>query len=342
MQTTQPVATQPEKWLVTGGAGFIGSHLVEALLKIGHHVVALDDFSTGSIKNLEEIRDRVSPDARARLEFIQGSVCDLETCRRACSGARRVLHQAGFVSVPLSIEDPLACNATNVDGFLNLLVAARDAGVKQLVYASSSAVYGDDEGLPKVEERIGKPLSPYGTSKLMDELYADVFTRNYPNPAVVGLRYFNVFGPRQNPNGGYAAVIPRWIASLVDGEPCFINGDGSITRDFCHVDNIVQANILAATTENRSAHGQVYNVALGARTTLTELYDLIAAKLSVATPPVYLAPRPGDILHSEASIQKICRELGFDPKVSVQDGLTETVRWYAENRVREKATAQPR
>ena len=326
----QTLAAQSDRWLVTGAAGFIGSHLAEALLKLGHSVVALDDLSTGSLCNFEEIRARVTPEQWARFEFIEGSVCDLAVCRRACTGVKRVLHEAGFISVPLSIEDPLLCNATNVDGFLNLLVAARDAGVEQLVYASSSAVYGDDEGLPKIEERIGRPLSPYGTSKLMDELYADVFTKNYPNPGIVGLRYFNVFGPRQNPEGGYAAVIPKWISSLVKGEPCSINGDGTITRDFCHIDNIVQANLLAATTENRQAFGQVYNVALGSRTTLTQLYFLIAGKLGIADkPPVYLPDRPGDILHSEASIRKIRSELGFEPTVSVEDGLSETVRWYA-------------
>jgi len=339
MQSFPTPKTQPEKWLVTGAAGFIGSHLVEHLLKNGCHVVALDDLSTGSMLNLDEVASRVTDEGWARFEFIQGSVCDLETCRRACSGVHRVLHEAGFVSVPLSIDDPIACNATNVNGFLNLLVAAREAGVKQLVYASSSAVYGDDEGLPKVEDRIGNPLSPYGASKLMDELYADVFTRNYPNPAVVGLRYFNVFGPRQNPNGGYAAVIPRWIAALVSGEPCFINGDGSITRDFCHVKNVVKANILAATTENRAAFGQVFNVGMGTRTTLTELYQFISAKLGIVAPPVYLPQRAGDIIHSEASIQKICRVLGFNPEVSVDEGLTETVRWYAENHVRKNASA---
>ena len=330
----QRLKEQPEKWLVTGAAGFIGSHLTEALLKLDQTVVALDDLSTGSLRNFEEIRGRVSTEQWDRFGFIEGSVCDLADCRRACEGVQRVLHEAGFISVPLSIEDPLACNATNVDGFLNLLVAARDAGVQQFVYASSSAVYGDDEGLPKIEERIGKPLSPYGTSKLMDEFYADVFTKNYPSPHIVGLRYFNVFGPRQNPKGGYAAVIPKWISSLVEGEPCCINGDGTITRDFCHIDNIVQANLLAATTENAQAFGQVYNVALGARTTLTELYTLIAAKLGISDkPPVYLPDRPGDILHSEASIRKIQAELGFEPTVTVNDGLTETVCWYAENRV---------
>ena len=328
----QALAARPEKWLVTGAAGFIGGHLTEALLKLGQTVVALDNLSTGSRRNFDEIRARVTAAEWARFSFIEASVCDLSACHAACQGVQRVLHEAGFISVPLSIEDPLACNATNVDGFLNLLVAARDAGVQRLVYASSSAVYGDDEGLPKIEERIGKPLSPYGTSKLMDELYADVFTKNYPNPGIVGLRYFNVFGPRQNPKGGYAAVIPRWISSLVAGEPCCINGDGTITRDFCHIDNIVQANILAATTVNTAALGQVYNVALGSRTTLTQLYGLIACKLGIVDrPPIYLPQRVGDILHSEASIAKIRCDLGFDPAVSVDDGLTETVRWYAEN-----------
>ena len=253
-QTLQNLTSSPANWLVTGAAGFIGSHLTEALLKLNQSVVAMDDLSTGSTRNFEEVRSRVTPEQWARFEFIEASVCDLAACHRACTGVQRVLHEAGFISVPLSIEDPLACNATNVDGFLNVLVAARDAGVERFVYASSSAVYGDDEG--------------------------------------------------------------------------------TITRDLCHIDNIVQANIRAATAENPRAFGQVYNVALGSRTTLTELYDLIAAKLGVAdTPPVYLPPRPGDILHSEASIARICCDLGFEPTVTVDDGLTETVRWYADNRV---------
>lgn len=330
-ETRQSLARQPEKWLVTGGAGFIGSHLVEALLKLEQRVVVLDDLSTGFTRNFDDIRSRVTPGQWARFEFIHGSVCDLAACRRACAGVHRVLHEAGFISVPLSIEDPLACNAINVDGFLNILTAAREHGVCRVVYASSSAVYGDDQGLPKVEERIGRPLTPYGTSKLIDELYADVFTKNYPTPGIVGLRYFNVFGPRQNPEGGYAAVIPRWIGALVKGQPCTINGDGTITRDFCHVDNIVQANLLAATTANPGALGCVYNVALGARTTLNQLYTFIASKLNAADrPPVYLPQRPGDILHSEASIARIRADLGFEPTVTVDDGLTETVRWYRE------------
>jgi UDP-N-acetylglucosamine 4-epimerase len=334
LQIQSDLRATPQKWVVTGGAGFIGSHLTEALLKLDQYVVVLDDLSTGSRRNFDEVQARVTPEQWSRFEFIQGSVCDMDACRRACAGAQRVLHEAGFISVPLSIEDPLACNATNVDGFLNMLVAARDAGVERFVYASSSAVYGDDEGLPKIESRIGKPLSPYGTSKLIDELYADVFAKNYPKPGVVGLRYFNVFGPRQNPKGGYAAVIPKWISSLVDGEDCHINGDGTITRDFCHIDNIVQANILAAMTANADALAKVYNVALGTRTTLTQLYYLIAGKLGVSgKAPVYLPQRPGDILHSEASIESIRCGLGFEPSVSVDDGLTETVRWYAENRV---------
>lgn len=335
-QQTSRLQRQPEKWLVTGGAGFIGSHLVQALLKLGQKVVALDNLSTGTYSNLEDVRANVTPEEWAGFELVEGTICDPAVCRQACEGVQRVLHDAGFVSVPRSIEDPLACNATNVDGFLNMLIAARDSGVSQFVYASSSAVYGDDEGSPKVEERIGKPLSPYGASKRIDELYADVFVKTYPNPNVIGLRYFNVFGPRQDPNGGYAAVIPKWVSSLVNGQPCFINGDGSITRDFCPIQNVVQANLLAATAPNGAAHsGEVYNVALGSRTTLTELYDLIAAKMGIKDKsPLYLAPRPGDILHSEASIAKIQCDLGFEPAVSVDDGLVETVRWYARNAIK--------
>lgn len=322
----------PRKWLVTGAAGFIGSHLTEALLKFDQTVTGLDDFSTGFQANLDEVQSHVSPAAWERFRMMKGSVCNLEDCRAACAGVDFVLHEAGFISVPQSIENPAACNTINVDGFLNMLIAARDADVKRFVYASSSAVYGDDPAMPKVEERIGKPLSPYGVSKLIDELYADVFRKNYPIE-VAGLRYFNVFGPRQNPEGGYAAVIPKWISALVAGKPCRINGDGSITRDFCHIANIAQANILAAVIPNAKA--EVYNVGLGDKTSLNELYSLIAARVARLVPaaaslkPIYDPPRPGDIEHSMASIAKITTALGYHPEVSVDQGLEETVKWYA-------------
>jgi len=333
-ETQRQLRETPRRWLVTGAAGFIGSHLVESLLKLGQQVAGLDNFLTGCRENLDQAVAQAGGDARNRFNFIEGSVCDGPTCARACSGVDYVLHEAGFISVPQSIEDPLLCNSVNVDGFLNILDAARKSGVKRLVYASSSAVYGDDKTMPQVEAKIGRPLSPYGTSKFIDELYADVFFKNYRFGAV-GLRYFNVFGPRQNPTGGYAAVIPQWISSLVAGRDCRINGDGTITRDFCHVSNVVQANILAATTANESVGGDVFNVALGGQTTLTQLFEMIAAKLAAIRPgmtavkPLYGAPRPGDIIHSGADIAKIREAMGYEPEIGVDAGLEETVAWYA-------------
>jgi UDP-N-acetylglucosamine 4-epimerase len=329
------MGARPETWLVTGGAGFIGSHIVETLLKAEQNVVVLDNLSTGSRRNLHEIHAAVTPAAWARLRFIQGTVENRDTCERACKGVKRVLHQAGFVSVPLSLKDPAACHGTNVTGFLNIATAARDAGVRRLVYASSSAVYGDDEVQPKQEPRIGSPLSPYGASKLMDELYAAVLARNFPAPTFTGLRYFNVFGPRQDPNGGYAAVIPRWIAALLNGQPCLIHGDGSITRDFCPVENVVQANLLAAMADETVGHDprhSIYNVALGGRTTLLLLYHLIAdATGKRAEPPVHLHERAGDILHSSADIHRIQQELHYEPVIGLEEALRSTVEWYRQH-----------
>lgn len=329
----ESLKTQPRAWLVTGAAGFIGSHLVETLLALGQGVTGLDDFSSGSRKNLEVVQSIVGADAWRRFRFVEGSVSDAACCRDAVKGADYVLHEAGFVSVPLSVDDPAACNRTNVDGFLNMLVTARDAGVKRFVYASSSAVYGDDETMPKVEEKIGQPLSPYAASKWMNEIYAGVFAKNYGFGAV-GLRYFNIFGPRQNPEGGYAAVIPKWITSLAKNEPCFINGDRGITRDFCHVSNVVQANILAATSQNPAVPGQAYNVAYGKRSTLLELHDVIATKLvarKLTIPvdsPVMHPPRQGDIVHSGADVSKIRRDLGYEPEKGLEQGLEDTIDWY--------------
>ncbi len=326
---------QPRGWLITGVAGFIGSHLLEALLLLDQRVIGLDDLSTGSRENLGDVQRRVSPEQWARFIFSEGSVSDLPACRAACEGVDFVLHQAGFVSVPQSIEGPLGCHTTNVTGTLNLLAAARDCGVRRFVYASSSAVYGDDARMPKVEEHIGAALSPYAASKRMCEIYAEQFGRHY-GLQTIGLRYFNIFGPRQNPAGGYAAVIPLWVAKLLAGGTCAINGEGSITRDFCHVANVVQANLLAATAENADAFGAVFNVALGVSNTLDELYNLIATELATLTgspakPVIYSSPRPGDITHSSADIAKITQAIGFAPTVSVVTGLAETVRWYAEN-----------
>jgi len=324
---------EPRQWLVTGCAGFIGSHLVETLLRCDQRVNGLDDFSTGFPRNLDHVRERVSAEQWKRFTFREGSVADIGVCREVSNYCDFVLHQAGFISVPLSIEDPVGCHNTNVTGTLNLLVAARDNRARRFVFASSSAVYGDDPAAAKVEMQIGRPLSPYGASKFMAELNARQFLDHY-GLETVGLRYFNVFGPRQNPFGGYAAVIPQWITKCVRGEECMIHGDGGITRDFCHIANVVQANLLAATTRTREAAGEVFNVALGGSTTLAELHAMISAKVAARTgqpalPVRYGPPRPGDIIHSSADVSRIKTALGFAPSVTVDAGLDETVRWYA-------------
>lgn len=331
--TCSALQAKPRRWLVTGVAGFIGSHILEKLLSIDQVVVGLDNFATGDQANLDEVRSRVSAEQWSRFTFREGTVADVGTCREAAAGCDFVLHQAGFVSVPLSIEDPEACHATNVTGTLNILIAAREAGVRRVVYASSSAVYGDDTAPAKIEVQIGRPLSPYGAAKYMTEIYARQFFDHY-GLQTVGLRYFNVFGPRQNPTGGYAAVIPQWISRCVRDEGCMINGNGGITRDFCPVANVVQANILAATNENPAAAGQAFNVALGGSTTLDRLHELIAAGVSAhsgkAVAPVAYGPsRPGDIIHSSADISLIRSVLGYEPEVSLQAGLAETIPWYA-------------
>ncbi len=329
----QELAAEPRRWLITGVAGFIGSHLLEALLTLDQHVVGLDNLSTGTPRNLDEVRAQVTPEQWARFTFREGTVADMSACRVASDHVDYVLHQAGFVSVPLSLEDPLACHATNVTGTLNLLIAARDNRVRRVVYASSSAVYGDDPRLPKVEPEIGQTLSPYGASKRIGEIYAQLFVENY-GLETIGLRYFNIFGPRQNPRGGYAAVIPQWITALLGGGECVIHGDGTATRDFCPVSEVVQANLLAATTRQRRAVGEVFNVALGHSVALRELYDILAEKIAALTSTPRSAvrfgpPRAGDIPHSAADIGKIQRELGFEPPASMTAGLEETIRWYA-------------
>jgi UDP-N-acetylglucosamine 4-epimerase len=333
----ETLRTHPRKWVVTGCGGFIGSHLVETLLAHGQRVVGLDNFRTGCQRNLDDCLDKVGRGAWERFSLLHADVNDLTSCRAACAGADSVLHEAGFISVPESIEDPLFCHETNVTGTLNLLLAARDAGVKNFVYASSAAVYGDDATMPQREDRIGRPMSPYGASKLMDEHYAWLFAKHY-GLHTVGLRYFNVFGPRQNPYGGYAAVIPQWISTLVAGGECVVHGDGLQTRDFCPIANVVQANILAGIATAPVTMGAVYNVALGGSTTLLELHALITAKLKALNPstqpkePRLGPPRAGDIRHSSAEIAKARRDLGFEPTVNVEQGLEETVRWYAGKR----------
>jgi UDP-N-acetylglucosamine 4-epimerase len=323
----------PRRWLVTGAAGFIGSHLLERLLQLGQQVVGLDNFSTGHASNLDDVRLRVGADAWERFHLIDGDITDPQTCRRACRDAQFVLHQAALGSVPRSIDDPARTHASNVTGTLNMLLAARDAAVARFVFASSSSTYGDEPALPKVEERVGRPLSPYAASKSMSEAYAAVFHRCYATPTV-GLRYFNVFGPRQDPQGPYAAVIPRWVAAMLAGQPCVINGDGETSRDFCFVANVVQANLRAALVDDEAAIGEVYNVAVGGRTTLRELHAMLAAALQRLRPGLEVAPpqhapfRAGDVRHSEADIGKAQRLLGYRPAFDLQGGLQESAPWF--------------
>lgn len=326
------LVNEPRRWLVTGVAGFIGSSLLERLLDLGQTVIGIDNFSNGSQANLDDVL-AIHPDERLQFELVEGDIRDPATCARVCKDVDVVLHQAAIGSVPRSIKDPEPYHANNVTGYLNMLLAARDAGVKRFVYASSSSVYGDHPGLPKHEEAIGKPLSPYAATKRMNELYGQVFGDVY-GMEVVGLRYFNVFGRRQDPNGLYAAVIPRWIGNLVHGKPCVIFGDGSNSRDFCYVDNAVQANLLAATAPaDRLA--TVYNVGCNGRTDLVELFNTIRDNLAKVHPevakaePVFEAPRSGDIPHSQASIDRIRTDLGYAPSHEIGDGLAETVAWFA-------------
>ncbi len=328
---------QPKTWLVTGVAGFIGSNLLEALLKLDQTVVGLDNFATGFQLNLDEVQTLVTPAQWARFTFIQGDIRNLEDCQRACEGVDHVLHQAALGSVPRSLQDPITTNASNITGFVNMLVAARDAnagqGVKSFTYAASSSTYGDHPGLPKVEDTIGKPLSPYAVTKYVNELYADVFARCY-GFNTIGLRYFNVFGPRQDPEGAYAAVIPKWIASLIQGEPVYLNGDGETSRDFCFIANVVQANLLAATAQNPDAVNQVYNVAVGDRTSLNELYAQLHRNLLPRYPhlqgtqPVHRDFRAGDVRHSLADIGKAQRLLGYAPTQRIGEGLGLAMPWY--------------
>jgi UDP-N-acetylglucosamine 4-epimerase len=329
--------SSPRTWLITGVAGFIGSNLLETLLKLDQKVVGLDNFSTGFQHNLAEVQSLVSDEQWQRFTFVKGDIRKLERCRQACAGVDYVLHQAALGSVPRSIEDPITTNDNNISGFLNMLVAARDAGVQRFVYAASSSTYGDHPDLPKVEDKIGQPLSPYAVTKLVNELYADVFAKTY-NFNTIGLRYFNIFGQRQDPDGAYAAVIPKWFAGLVNNEIVYINGDGETSRDFCFIDNCVQANILAATVEDLAATNQVYNVAFGERTTLNELYNLIQERVVAANvsaqdaKPQYRDFRAGDVRHSLADISKAKTLIGYEPQFSVIKGLDKAAEWYLEER----------
>ena len=333
LDIAEQLVSRERHWLLTGSAGFIGSHLLEALLRGGQRVTSLDNFATGHRANLDAVRQAVGDAAWARHQFIEGDIADIGACQRACVDAELVLHQAALGSVPRSLADPLATHAANATGFVNLLDAARRAGVTRFVYAASSSTYGDSPGLPKVEHTIGRPLSPYAVTKYLNELYADVFSRCY-GIQTLGLRYFNVFGPRQDPNGPYAAVIPLWAAQMLRGEPCLINGDGETSRDFCYVANAVQANLRAALVEEPAALNQVFNVAVGQRTTLMQLHELLAAALMQLDPSLRVAPpvkrgfREGDVRHSLADIGKAASLLGYAPSHDVRAGLQEAAAWY--------------
>lgn len=350
----------PKTWLITGVAGFIGSNLLETLLELNQRVVGLDNFATGHQRNLDEVQRLVSQDQWGNFQFVEGDIRNLADCRQAMQfnpasnipplppGESRgegngwpvdyVLHQAALGSVPRSLEDPILTNENNISGFLNMLLAARDAGVTSFTYAASSSTYGDHPGLPKVEDLIGKPLSPYAVTKYVNELYADVFARCY-GFKTIGLRYFNIFGKRQDPAGAYAAVIPKWVASMIKNEPVFVNGDGETSRDFCFIANTVQANLLAATTDSPDAVGQVYNVAVSDRTTLNQLFESIRALLEPRFPhlkdfkPTYRDFRAGDVRHSLADISKAQNFLGYAPTHRIGEGLKEAMDWYVSTRV---------
>ncbi|MCU7876983.1 MAG: Vi polysaccharide biosynthesis UDP-N-acetylglucosaminuronic acid C-4 epimerase TviC [Candidatus Thiodiazotropha sp. (ex Lucinoma borealis)] len=335
----QTLVSNQSNWLITGVAGFIGSNLLETLLTLDQRVIGLDNFSTGHAYNFEKVKAVVSPEQWANFTFIEGDIRDLETCHQACKSIDYVLHQAALGSVPRSLTDPITTNENNISGYLNMLVAARDANVRRLVYAASSSTYGDHPGLPKVEESIGNPLSPYAVTKLVNEHYAQVFARCY-DFNTIGLRYFNIFGRRQDPNGAYAAVIPKWVAAMIDKDDVFINGDGETSRDFCYIDNAVQANLLAATTDNPDATNQVYNIAVGDRTTLNQLFtkirDILAGNFSYLSDisPTYRDFRAGDVRHSLANIGKANQLLGYQPTHNIDQGLGEAMSWYVDDLTR--------
>jgi len=324
----------PKTWLITGVAGFIGSNLLQTLLELNQIAIGLDNFSTGHQHNLDEVKALVGEDNWARFKFIEGDICDLNACREACAGVDYVLHQAALGSVPRSIEDPITTNANNITGFLNMLVAAKDAQVKSFTYAASSSTYGDHPALPKVEENIGKPLSPYAVTKYVNELYADVFAKSY-GFKTIGLRYFNIFGKRQDPNGAYAAVVPKWTSAMLKNEDVFINGDGETSRDFCFIENAVQANLLSAVAKD-DAKNQVYNVAVGDRTSLNDLFEAIKAALAengkyYERPAVFRGFRAGDVRHSQAEITKASANLGYQPEYRILDGIAKAMPWYINN-----------
>jgi len=332
--------TNQHTWLITGVAGFIGSNLLEALLTLNQKIIGLDNFETGYQHNIDQAMQDANKatgkDQSSLFNFIKGDIRELENCQKACEGVDYVLHQAALGSVPRSIEDPICTNKANIDGFLNMLVAAKDTKVKRFVYAASSSTYGDHPDLPKVEDKIGNPLSPYAVTKLVNELYAQVFARTY-NFNTIGLRYFNIFGKRQDPNGAYAAVIPKWVNSIINKEDVFINGDGETSRDFCYIENTVQMNLLAATTTNEQATDQVYNVALNDRTSLNQLYQMIEERLIdridglEKKEPIYRDFRAGDVRHSQADINKAQSLINYQPSHNIAEGLNEAMDWYVES-----------
>ncbi|MEZ9328893.1 SDR family oxidoreductase [Vibrio breoganii] len=330
-QIKAELQVSPKTWLITGVAGFIGSNLLETLLKLDQKVIGLDNFATGHQRNLDEVKELVKAAQWLNFTFVEGDIRNYEDCLSAVEGVDYVLHQAALGSVPRSIADPIKTNAANISGFINMLTASKEESVKSFTYAASSSTYGDHAALPKVEENIGNPLSPYAVTKYVNELYASVFARTYGFKSI-GLRYFNVFGPRQDPEGAYAAVIPKWTASMIKGEEVFINGDGETSRDFCFIDNTVQMNILAATAKN-DAKDEVYNVALGDRTTLNDLYQSIQNSLNelgldISAKPTYRHFRAGDVRHSQANITKAHEKLGYVPEYRIQDGITKAMPWY--------------
>jgi UDP-N-acetylglucosamine 4-epimerase len=335
----EELRSSPKTWLVTGNAGFIGSNLTEFLLKHNQKVVGLDNFSTGYQHNIDDVLSQVGEEKSKNFTFIEGDIADFDTCTRVSEGVDIVLHQAALGSVPRSIADPVTSNRSNITGFLNMLTAAKDAGIKRFVYASSSSVYGDSKEFPKVEERTGNLLSPYAAMKMTNELYAGVFQKTY-GMETLGLRYFNVFGRRQDPNGAYAAVIPKWVGSLLTEEDVYINGDGETSRDFTYIDNVIQMNLLAGTTDNPEAFGEAFNVAVGGRNTLNELYSIIKDnlklkiknyELKIAETPIYRYFRPGDIRHSNANISKAKRMVGYAPTHDIYRGMQEAIEWYIES-----------
>lgn len=328
--------SNPSTWVVTGCAGFIGSNLIEALLKINQNVIGIDNFSTGKRNNLDEVSSILNRQQFSNFKFIKGDISDSSICQEVCVNADYVLHQAALGSVPRSIDNPIASNQSNISGHLNMLNAAKDNGVKSFVYAASSSTYGDHTDLPKIEHKIGKPLSPYAVTKLVNEMYANIFSLNYKFHSI-GLRYFNVFGKRQDPQGAYAAVIPKWINGMINGEKIYINGDGSTSRDFCYIENVIQANILAAVYSNLK-NSEIFNIAVGDRTSLSELFDLIRKSLldngvNYNQSPEYRNFREGDVKHSQADISKAKKILGFNPKFRINDGISQAVKWYLKRKV---------